>query len=71
MMRKKLVAISSLFMMLSFSSLTYAGSCPGSAGCPIDASLLAALKAQGVPLSEIVQANHYFEVYAVKLSKSR
>lgn len=69
MFRKNLIIVGG-FLALSFAGIAYAGSCPGSDGCPIDAKLFTALKARGVPTSEIVQANQYLENYAAKLTKS-
>jgi hypothetical protein len=69
MMRKKLSAMSSLLMMLFFVSATYASSCPGNAGCPINATTVAFLKAHGVTDTQMVMANKYIEANASKMTK--
>jgi hypothetical protein len=69
MMRKKLIAMSSFLIMLSFASTTYANSCPGSDGCPINTTTVAFLKARGVTNTQMIMANKYLEGRAVKMTK--
>lgn len=69
MLRKKLIAVSSFLIMLSFASVTYANSCPGSEGCPINATTLTGLKAIGVPNSEILMASQYLKGYGENIAK--
>ena len=69
MFRKKLIAMSSLLIMLSFASAIYANSCPGGDGCPINATTVAFLKARGVTDTQMIMANKYIAAQAAKMTK--
>jgi hypothetical protein len=69
MMSKKLIVITGFLMMLSFTSATYANSCPSSVGCQINATTLAFLKAHGVTDTQILMANKYLAAQAAKITK--
>jgi hypothetical protein len=69
MMKKNLIVITGFLMMLTFASTTYANTCPGNDGGPINATTVAFLKAHGVTDTQMIMANKYIQAQLAKMTK--